>query len=411
MQVGKVLLSILLAVVLLVVLYLNYGLYYQPRFVTENGNAYNADVLGQPNFLDMEMHQGAAEGMQHIYPEGFVFMNALYALSWAEVAKPLNHHSDLYHRAHNEIEWAYAHINGDRGRANFLASLKIPYGAFYTGWSSYVLGKKLEVEKPEERDTAQVQFFELQCKQIAVYINKEQNPFAESYSEAAWPADMTLCLASLSLHDKILQPEFASTITKWTDEVKQHLDANGLIPHASDAVTGGPLQAARGSSQSLILHFLRDIDRPFAQQQFEIYHRLFVTHRLGLPGIREYAEGTRGYGDSDSGPVIWGVGGSASIVGLRTMALYKDSVTAVGLRNSIQTFGMVTHDGEQKKFLFGALPMADAFIVWANSTETSTANSLQAGYTWRIGFQFLSLGILLLLTLSLSLIWKPRGKH
>jgi hypothetical protein len=118
-----------------------------------------------------------------------------------------------------------------------------------------------------------------------------------------------------------------------------------------------------------------------------------------LPGILQYKKGTAGKTDADSGPVIFGVGGPASIVGLRVMSLMKENETAIGLRNSIETFGFGTGRSEQKKYLFGKLPMADVFICWANSTETNPGTELTTEKHWRIKFQLYSLLILLPVTL------------
>ena len=45
-----------------------------------------ADIILQLNFLKQEIKQNhLGERMQAIFPEGFVFTNALYGLSWCEV--------------------------------------------------------------------------------------------------------------------------------------------------------------------------------------------------------------------------------------------------------------------------------------------------------------------------------------
>ncbi|MDB5283190.1 MAG: hypothetical protein JWO06_2265 [Bacteroidota bacterium] len=406
----KFVFSFLLVLILTLLSYLNYKLYYQPRFISIEGSEVNADLYRQLNFLEEEMHKSAADDMQAVFPEGFIFMNALYGLSLTELAAPLKHNTAFYHHAHDEIQWAFAHMNSDKGRIIFDKSLKIPYGAFYTGWTSYVLGKKLSIEEPALRDTVEISFFESRCKEIAAFIDSEKTPYAESYPGYAWPADMTLCAAALALHDKIRAPKFQGTIQRWIGKVNENLDTTGLMPHSVNAITGRPMQNARGSSQSLMLNFLWDVDTSFAKRQFDIYQKIFLVKRLGLPGTREYPKGVEGDRDSDSGPVVWGVGASASIVGLRATVLAGDETTAIGLRNSLEAFGIPTGTKDQKKFLFGKLPMADAFIAWSNSTETSTNKTLKAGIWWRSVFQLYSFATLTFIVLLLVRIWKPKGK-
>ena len=63
-----------------------------------------------------------------------------------------------------------------------------------------------------------------------------------------------------------------------------------------------------------------------------LYKEHFLDYRLGLPGIREYRKGVEGNGSVDSGPVIWDIGGSASIVGVRTLGLYGETTAYKGMK-------------------------------------------------------------------------------
>ena len=168
---------------------------------------------------------------------------------------------------------------------------------------------------------------------------------------------------------------------------------------------GNALGVARGSSQSLMLAFLPAIDSAFAQSQYEIYRSLFVGKRLGLPGIREYPPGVLGRGDIDSGPVIWEIGGAASVVGLGTSALYRDSILHHGLNGAVEGFGVGWSFGSQKHYLLGRLPIADAFIAWSLSQRPLSAKWSGPIY-WK--FHFISLGLLILFGVLLWLIWRKR---
>lgn len=65
-----------------------------------------------------------------------------------------------------------------------------------------------------------------------------------------------------------------------------------LIPHGYDLDGNRPLEGLRGSSQSLMLSFLLNID---------------------------------------SGPVVMGIGGAASIVGIKTAIMYEDWQLALNM--------------------------------------------------------------------------------
>ncbi len=400
---GKIIWGIFLLLIISLIVYLNYGLYYAPRFATIEKDEVNIDLLYQLRFLKTQMHKGAADDMQKYYPEGFVFLNAIYGLSWCELLKHINKDSELFKEGHKEIQFAYNEINSEKGRSIFQQQLPLPYGAFYIGWNNYLLGKKLSVEEPANRDPAEIKLYEANCDTIAAVIDASASPYPESYKGYAWPADVSVGIASLANHDRVFQQKYTASIALWISKVKQFCDADGLMPYAFDPVSLQVKENAKGSSQSLIQNFLFETDTTFCKEQFIIYKKLFLDSRAGLPGIRQYKKGSKGDSDADSGPIIFGIGGPASIVGLRTMCLMKENETAFGLRNSIETFGFATESGKQKKYISGKLPMADAFICWANTTEINAATKLAAGANWRIKFQLYSLLVLLPV---LFLLWR-----
>lgn len=141
---------------------------------------------------------------------------------------------------------------------------------------------------------------------------------------------------------------------------------------------------------------MKEIDEEFAVEQFQKYKTHFLDWRWGMPGIREYPKGSTGHGDVDSGPVIFEIGGAASIVGQRTMGAYGDWLHYKGLGNCIEAFGVGNKSNEGKQYLFGQLPMADAFIAWSNSIEKSEITLNQKEY-WRLKTQLLSLFVVLML--------------
>jgi hypothetical protein len=402
----KILSSVLILTVLLVTLYINKSLYYQPEFVVVDSLEINQDLVRQLRFLKEEIHTGTGDEMQSIYPEGYLFMNLLYGLAWCDVAEELNERGALYGEAREEITRAYAAVNGPKGKSTFDEPLSIPYGAFYTGWNNYLLGKKLMIEREGEHDSTEVALFEWQCQRIAETIQSDTGPYPESYRQQAWPCDVVICVASLALHDQFTDPLYEDVIKTWIDEIQTTKDALGLLPHSVHYDSGQPAQSSRGCSQSLMLNFLLEIDPVFARQQFEIYKAQFLDYRFGLPGIREYEKGKSGSGDIDSGPIILNIGGAATIVGLRTMTAFKEYEVAAGIRNTIEALALPTRTEDQKRYLLGKLPIADAFIAWAHGKEAVARNKIVAHQDWRATFQLYSLAIILAGVLLIYYTWK-----
>ena len=388
--------KLVLILLLLIVGYLNYSLYYQPQFSSSNGAIYNKSVYHQLQFLKEKLHTGAGAEMQHLFPEGFIFINTMYGLSWCNLIEKIPTTTPLYQEGLTEIDWVIQEINSPKGRAIFPKELLLEYGAFYNGWLTYLLGKKLLLQTSNQRETATSQLFIQQCQKIATALHTSNIPYLASYEEQVWPSDILPCMASLRIHDQLFEQKYSTVVDKWVADVKQKLDiTTGLLPHSVDYLTGTSYEPPRGSSQSLILNFLLEIDEAFAQEQFRRYKALFVDSRFGLPGIREYPKGRKGEEDIDSGPVLLEIGGVASIVGQRVMAKYQHWELYEGLRNAIESFGVGLSIKSQKKYLFGTLPMADAFIAWSNSIEQHE-NQVKVASNWRSNFQLLSIAFLIL---------------
>lgn len=386
----KYLTSIISLIFIVYLCFLNVKLFYEPEVKIDANTAYNNDVIKQLNFIKPKIDNHLGEDMQRIYPEGYFFSHVLYALAVAETKPLFNENDSFAINASYEIEKELECLYSNKGTQIFPQDMKPAYGIFYTGWTNYLLAKLLLNQN--KKDTSQIRLFEDNCNEIYQSFIQSKTPYLESYKGLSWPADNIVAISSLALHDKIFKPKYQTFITNWISKIRSHVDDDGLVPHKVDYINATIIEEAKGSSQSLMLCFLYDIDTTFARQQFNIYKKLFVDYRFGLPGIREHKKGITKDGDIDSGPVILNIGGSASVVGVKTMSIYKENNLMIGLRNSIEAFGMATSDNNLKKYLFGQIPIADCFIAWT-STKAFIPNENKFD-NWRFIFQLISFSIL-----------------
>lgn len=384
--------------------YVNYRTYDKARYVEISGTQINKNLLQQLFFLEREMHDGAAERMQHSYPEGFVFMNALYGLSWCAVAKELPHSSKMYKRAISEANYALSSMQNNAATAQFRTAGGLSKGAFYTSWNMYLTAHLLEATAPDFRDSARIKEFQQLCQEVKKALEQHESPFLESYPGATWPADIFPAVASLKLHGKLFGPDYDETVATWLLKCDERRDERGLIPH-SLSLDGFPRESSMGSSQSLILNFMHEIDSCYGATMFKEYRQHFLAKRFGLPGVREYAKGIKGQQHIDSGPVVWGIGGAASIVGIRTFYLYGEQGTAKAIRNSVNAFALVRERKEERYYLFGKWPMADAFMAWSNSLEVVPNKEMKSQKRWRASFQLNSILVLGALALWNRKLW------
>jgi hypothetical protein len=399
---GKASQRLVLIVLLLPLLYLNGRLLHSPSFKSSGYGYCNTDVYSQLTFLKEAIANGADKEMQNYFPEGFVFLNVLYGLTWCELAEHLDHGSVEFREAQDEVIKTYEKLNQTTAKAVFSEDMKPERGVFYSGWKNYFLGRIIKGGLDGGNPQLRVQF-ESATGSIVQAYEESKCQFLDSYPGMTWPADNVIAVASVAIYNQSVDLRHAAFLERWKHGLLQNLDRNGLIPHQIQSGTDKIIEEARGSSQSLMLIFLKEFANEFSPEHFKIYRSLFLTSRIGLPGILEYPLGTEGGGDVDSGPVLFGVGGSASIVGVRTLAAYDDFFVSKGISNSIEAFGVSYSFSGHKKYLFGKLPMADAFIAWANATALpkQASESVPLKENWRLKFlipsSLLTLVLLLLL--------------
>lgn len=331
----------------------------------ENQNETKQSVVKQLNYLENQLKQnGLGKKMQESYPEGFVFINTLYGLTWAEVGQTEEPESILKNKALDEARYAYNQINSSLAKSNFDIELNPEYGIFYRGWKNYLLAEILSIQI--KKDSSEIAEFNAGCNDIAHAFANSKNPYIESYFNSSWPADAFVAVASLKLHDEMFGPTYENVINEWLAKVKTKVDPETkLIPHSTDAESGEIIEGTRGSSISILLIFLADIDPEFAEQQFKIFHDRFSITRLKLPAIREYPKGKYGNGDIDSGPVIFDIGFAGTIVSIGTYKKYGEYEIANRISHCVEGFGFPSSSDHEKKYLFGKMPIADAFIAWS----------------------------------------------
>ncbi len=394
---------------ILIILFINFKLLFTPG--QNNLEKIFESAHKQLNFLEPQVHEKhLAEQMQYIYPEGYVFANVLYGLSWTEISKKPDPDSILFLHAQKEANYALARLQSDSAKTIFDKQQQPEYGIFYRGWVNYLLGKMIQAHIV--KDTISINLFKQNCAEIAAAFSNATTPYPDSYVNMSWPADACVAMASLQLYNKLYTPLYDTLIQNWIENVKVHLDtATGLIPHQSASGTGNTLEGARGSSMSLILIFLAEIDPVFAQQQFVIYQKQFQHTILGLPAIREYPAGTSGTGDIDSGPVVFGMSFTGTIVGIGTFAKFGATNQSRKLSACTEAFGFPVSFNNKKQFALGKFPIADMFIVWSRLQAPEPGlNDANNDYNFGTTL-WLHLSSLIILAIMVYRFWRKKLKQ
>ncbi|RZT20646.1 hypothetical protein EV649_3796 [Kribbella sp. VKM Ac-2569] len=316
-------------------------------------------VVKQLAFLRAELEGGADLSAQKQFPEGYFFLNVLYGLTWVQVGiDDPGRSAD----ATAEVRWALDRIASSDGTAPFDESLQPQYGVFYAGWTNWLRGGLIALGHSDaaDRDT-----FTSESVEIATAFRTAETPFLAAYPGQAWPVDSVVAIASLRLYDALVAPRFGQIARNWVTTAKTKLDpATGLLPHQAVPQVSG----ARGSSQAMIQRFLIDVDPAFARTQYEIFKDKFVT---GL-GVREYPKGTTGQGDVDSGPLVFGMSLSATVVAMGAARVHHDPL-GDRLARTGELVGLPFSGLKTKRYVFGAVPIGDAFLAWSTSARPLVA--------------------------------------
>jgi len=328
-------------------------------------------LIASLRHLDAAVASGAADDMQQWFPEGFVFTHALVGLSWARVAQ-LDVAPDLAATARTRARQSADALASETGVGTFPEQQRPPHGVFHAGWSAYLDGQILLATPPSGWRATEVRAFRARCDSIAAAVDAPATPFPTSYPGLAWPADATVAVAALRLHDRLLGERYNDVVGRWVADVRARLDdAEGLLAHAADADTGAPRGGVRGESLALMLRFLPEIDSSLAAEQYAGFRRRFVDTRLGLPVVLATPRGSRAVPDVDSGPVPLGVGLPATVVGIGAARANGDAALADALDRTAEAAGLpVTWTG-RRRYGLGLVPVGDAFLVWSRLTEAA----------------------------------------
>jgi hypothetical protein len=360
------LIALLLALFLLL---LNLRLY-SPGSADYGPEKLGPDVLPQLRFIKSTLESGAGNAMQGVFPEGYFFSHVFYGLSWVEVGMRVPVTDPLRAEAIDEARWALDQLDSPAGRAPFSPDLKPTYGIFYAGWLNWLRGGILLIQPPEARNSDIARAFQTDCENIARAFDGSNTPFLTSYPSQAWPVDSVVGIAALRLHDQLFPAKYTATINNWLEKTKARLDPEtGLIPHRVDPVDGYPLEGARGTSQSIIARFLIEIDPEWGRSQYALFRKQFVAPFLGVPGVREYPAGKLGLGDVDSGPLVFGFSASATVVETGAAQVQGDVEVADALFHATEAVGFPISTFEDKRYLLGALPIGDTFVVWSKTAR------------------------------------------
>lgn len=204
------------------------------------------DLREQVAFLESAIDRGAAEEMQQLFPEGFLFLHALTGMTAAQTGGDTG-----------QIRAHLTAVDSAESTGVFGSGMVPEHGIFQAGWS-LALAVDLYATTRAAEDAASVT---AHAEPVAAALAASSSGFLEGYPGQYWPCDTVVAAAALARAAALLdRPVWLEIVREWRVRATRHLDpATGLLPHRVDA-SGELLEGARGSSQSIIQTFSVDLD-------------------------------------------------------------------------------------------------------------------------------------------------------
>lgn len=315
-------------------------------------------LQAQNRWLEKQLDSGAPQRMQALFPEGEAFQLVLTGLALAGDTERLA--SERAQALTPIIEQLSSHTITNR----FGSNHPLPEGVFIHAWRLLV-----EVERARLSDNeTDVKALAEHASQVAQAMDSVDLGFLESYPGQTWPVDTVVAAGALGRANRILKmPELQTVLANWSPKVQKMLDpTTGLLPHqitASGQVISGP----RATSSSIMAVYWPDAAPNLAPKLWESYVRTFMDRTLGIVGIREYPHGVSGGGDVDSGPLIFGMSASATVVTLAAARTNGSHDLAQTLSREAELLGLPWQWGGSRWYAAGIMPVGDAFLAWARA--------------------------------------------
>lgn len=196
----------------------------------------------------------------------------------------------------------------------------------------------------------------------------------KSYSDMWWLTDNFAAYAGLARYDRLYGTHLSDVREIFLNEIRTHyLDPKtGLFATYVDAEHHQILQGPRGISMMYGLHFLKEFAPEFADTQYVLARKYFYRSLFGMGAMAEFAPGETGREDIDSGPVVFGLGPSASGFGIGAAAVMQDRRTVSELLGSLSIVGLPRMEGDELHYQ--SMPMVGQAVILFGKTAELVAS-------------------------------------
>ena len=252
-----------------------------------------------------------------------------------------------------------------------LRSLDSDHGHAYLGYLDLALGMHRLVDP----DTPLAGLHDELTVALARRLSEAPHATIETYPGETYPPDVCAVAGAIGLHGRVTGTDHGEVLARWSRTFRDHhVDPNsGLLVQAVDGHSGVSLDRPRASGTALGAYFLAFADPDLSADLFEALRDQCDIAVLGFGGMREYARGDQGgHGDVDSGPVVLGIGMSATGFALAGARIHRDRPIYTRLYRTAFLFGAPVQRQDRRSFVTGG-PLGNAILLAMLTAGPGTA--------------------------------------
>jgi hypothetical protein len=200
---------------------------------------------------------------------------------------------------------------------------------------------------------------------LARRVGSSPMGFLQTYPAEIYPVDNAAVGASILLYDRATGADHGRALAAWEEAFRRiGLDPKtGLLYQAVHEGTGKPRDRPRASGTALACYLLGLARHELSTELYAALRRQCFTSQLGFGLVREYARGEgRSRADIDSGPILFGIGMSATGFSLAGARLHDDPDEYRALYRTAYAVGApLDRDGRREFVCVG--PLGNALLL------------------------------------------------
>ena len=178
----------------------------------------------------------------------------------------------------------------------------------------------------------------------------------ETYPNDYYPADMSAAYGSLGIYQKASGKKLPGISREiiWNFQSELTDSVTGLVFHQIFPENGILHKGSpRGASTAYSAYFLSFLDEDFSRKIFNSIIKNLYENKGLFAGIREYPRGVTGLADGDSGPIVLGLGVTATGFTIPLAKLSDDKEVFINLYNTAAKVGGATFYDNKFEFSRG----------------------------------------------------------